>query len=145
MTVTVNFKDLGNFEKSSTKSITFEPSKYYTLNFAADSEALVQELETSLGKLEQDLMTLEQRIEALETNAEKIKVLVDQIQSVALMSEYLENSAFAYYAQQSVGMLKMDINLQYIVRPAAAMSLLRQITQRFNREKMKIYFGGISL
>ena len=130
MTVTVNFKDLGNFEKSSTQSITFEPSKFYTLNFAADSEALVQELETSLGKLEQDLLTLEQRIEALETNAEKIKVLVDQIQSVALMSEYLENSAFAYYAQQSVGMLKMDINLQYIVRPAAAMSLLLEICKK---------------
>lgn len=130
MTVTVNFKNLGNFEKSSTQSITFEPSKYYTLNFAADSEALVQELETSLGKLEQDLLTLEQRIEALETNAEKIKVLVDQIQSVALMSEYLENSAFAYYAQQSVGMLRMDINLQYIVRPAAAMSLLLKICKK---------------
>ena len=127
MTVTLEFKNYGQFQKSSSAAVTFEPSKYYTLDFNADSETLVKELVEDLDALEPELSDLESQLSELETNAEKIAVLVDQIQSVALMSEYLENSAYAYYAKQAVGMLKLDVKLTYMVRPAAAMELLLEI------------------
>ena len=127
ITATLNTKSLGDVSKTSTQSFSFNPSKYYTLDFNVDTETLVNELDGRISGIEGNIASLEQRIKALETNAERIKVLVDQIQSVALMSEYLDNAVYAYYANQSIGMLKMDINLHYMVRPAAAMSLLLDI------------------
>ena len=127
MIVTLEFKNYGQYQKSSSAAVTFEPSKYYTLDFNADSETLVKELDEHLDDLEPELSELEDQLSVLETNAERIDVLVDQIQSVALMSEYLENSAYAYYANQSIGMLKLDVKLTYMVRPAAAMELLLEI------------------
>ena len=127
MTVKLTTKSLGDFTKTSTQRFSFEASKYYTLNFNVDTDALVEELTSGLNDLEQDLSDIENQLAGLETNAEKISALVDQIQSVALMSEYVENAVYAYYANQSVGMLKMDVNLHYMVRPAAAMSYLLAI------------------
>lgn len=127
MTVKLTTKSLGDFTKTSTQRFSFEASKYYTLNFNVDTDALVEELTYGLNNLEQDLSDIENRLAGLETNAEKISALVDQIQSVALMSEYVENAVYAYYANQSIGMLKMDVNLHYMVRPAAAMSYLLAI------------------
>ena len=127
MTVVVNTKELGSLTKTSTQTFKFVPSKYYTLNFNLDSEVLVEELVEDLNNLEPELSDIEDQLKDLETNAEKIKALVNQIQSVALMTEYLDNAVYAYYANQSIGMLKMDVNLHYMVRPAAAMSLLLDI------------------
>lgn len=127
MTVKLTTKSLGDFTKTSTQRFSFEASKYYTLNFNVNTDALVEELTSGLNDLEQDLSDIENQLAGLETNAEKISALVDQIQSVALMSEYVENAVYAYYANQSVGMLKMDVNLHYMVRPAAAMSYLLAI------------------
>ena len=124
MSVTVNTKDYGAITKTSTKEVEFEAAKFYTLNFEADTETLVQEIDEALGRFDEDLTDLESRLDQLETNAEKISLLLDQIQSVALMTDYTNNSIYAYYANQSIGMMKMDINLQYMVRPSAAMSLL---------------------
>ena len=124
MSVTVNTKEYGSLNKTSTQTFTFEPSKYYTLNFNVDSETLVEELVGKLDVLEPTLSDLESQLAALETNAEKVKVLVDQIQSVALLSEYLDNAVYVKYAQQMYSMMKLDFQLNYIVRPAAAMELL---------------------
>ena len=127
MTVTVNTSDFGPVSKTSTQVVTFEPAKFYTLNFNADSETLVQEIEQKLGGFDEDLTDLESRLDQLETNAEKISVLLDQIQSVALVSEYLNNAAYAPYAKQMYNKLTVGIKLRYLVRPAAAMELLLDV------------------
>ena len=127
MTVTVNTSDFGPVSKTSTQVVTFEPAKFYTLNFNADSETLVQEIEQKLGGFDEDLTDLESRLDQLETTAEKISMLLDQIQSVALMTEYLDNAVYAPYAQLTYSKLKMDIKLDFIVRPAKAARLLLDI------------------
>ena len=124
MSVTVNSKEYGPISKTSTQTFRFEPSKYYTLNLNADSETLVEELVGGLSNLEQDMSEIEDKLAALETNTEKISALVNQIQSVVLVSEYLENAVHVKYAQQMYSMLKMDFKVDYLVRPAAAMQLL---------------------
>ena len=127
MAVKLTTKSLGDFTKTSVRSFTFEASKYYTLNFNVDSDALVEELAGDLGSLEEDLDDLESRLAQLETNAERIRVLVDRIQSVALMTDHLDNKVYASFAQQMYSKLKMGIKLRYLVRPAAAMKLLLDI------------------
>lgn len=130
MSVELNSNQYGDLSKTSTQAFTFEPSKYYTLNLNTDSEALIEELAADLNELELDLSQLENQLAGLETRAERISALVNQIQSVAFVSDYIENAAYAYYANQSVGMMKMDVKLNYIVRPAAAMSLLIDLCKK---------------
>ena len=125
--VTLNYKEFGTFEKTSTQDFTFEASKYYTLNLNADSETLVTELVTGLNDLELNLSEIENQLAALETNAEKISALVNQIQSVALVSEYLDNAVYVKFAQQMYSMMKFDFKVDYLVRPASAMSLLLEL------------------
>lgn len=127
MKVDLTFKEYGDYTKSSSQAFTFEPSKYYTIDFNADSQTLVQELTGTIGSLETDLSGLEERLSELETAAEKISVLLEQIQSVALVSEYLDNATYAPYAQLMYSKLKMDIKLDFIVRPAKAAELLLDI------------------
>ena len=127
MTVMLTTKSLGDFEKTSTQNFTFEPAKYYTLNFNVDADALVEELAGNIGTLEGDLADIEDQLAQLETNAEKISALVDQIQSVALMTDYLDNKVYASYAQQMYNKLTVGIKLKYVVRPAKAMALLLDI------------------
>ena len=127
LTATLNFKEYGDFDKTSAAEFTFEPSKYYTLDFNADSETLVKEITDPLDAMGLKLPGLEDRLAALETTAEKISMLLDQIQSVALMTEYLDNAVYAPYAQLTFSKLKMDIKLDFIVRPAKAAGLLLDI------------------
>ncbi len=127
LTATLNFKEFGAFEKSKTADFTFEPSKFYTLDFNADSETLVQEITGPLDEMDLEMAGLEEKIAALETSAEKISVLVDQIQSVALMTEYLDNAVLAPYAQLMYSKLKMDVKMDFIVRPAKAAELLLEV------------------
>jgi len=128
LTATLNFKEYGAFDKTSAAEFTFEPSKYYTLDFNADSETLVQEIVSASDDLEGRLDELESQLAALETVAEKISLLVDQIQSVALMTEYLDNAVYAPYAKTSMNkMFKKPIALDYTVRPAKAMELLLEV------------------
>lgn len=120
MTVTLNFKEYGEYTKSSAQEFTFAPSKFYTLDFNADSETLVAELDGSLTDLEGALDDAEDKLDGMESDAEAIAALLKQIQSVALMTEYLDNSVYAIYSQvSSYQRLKVDIELDYIVRPAA--------------------------
>lgn len=127
LTATLNFNEYGAFDKTSAAEFTFEPSKYYTLNFNADSETLVKEITDPLDAMDLELPGLEDRLAALETTAEKISMLLDQIQSVVLMTEYLDNAVYAPYAQLTYSKLKMDIKLDFIVRPAKAARLLLDI------------------
>ena len=127
LTATLNFKEYGDFDKTSAAEFTFEPSKYYTLDFNADSETLVKEITDPLDAMDLELPGLEDRLAALETTAEKISMLLDQIQSVVLMTEYLDNAVYAPYAQLTYSKLKMDIKLDFIVRPAKAARLLLDI------------------
>lgn len=122
--VTVRFKDYGDYQKSARSEFVFAPSKFYSLNLKMDSEKLIEEISGSLGSVEDELDDLEDRLSQMETAAEKISHLVDQIQSVALMTEYLDNAVYAGYVQQMYSKLKKDIELTYVVRPAKAMKLL---------------------
>ena len=126
---TLALKDFGDYEKTSSTEVTFAPAKYYTLNFNSDTEALVTEITEGLDNIEASLLGLEERIASLETAAEKVAVLVDQIQSVALVTEYLDNAVYAAYAKKMYGGTKMDIEVSYMVRPAAAMQLLLEVCE----------------
>lgn len=124
LTATLDFKDYGAFDKTSVNEFTFAASKFYTLDFNADSETLVKEISDPLDAMDLELPGLADRIAALETTAEKISVLLDQIQSVAIMTEYLDNSVYASYAQLMYKKLKMDVRMDFMVRPAKAAELL---------------------
>lgn len=125
LTATLNFKEYGDHSKTSAAEFTFEPSKYYTLNFNADSETLVQEIVSASDDLEGKLDELESQLAVLETAADKISLLVNHIQSLALMTEYLDNAVYASYAKTSMNkMFKKPIALDYTVRPAQAMEFL---------------------
>lgn len=127
MSVTVNFAEFGEFHKSKTFDFEFVPAKYYTLDLNADSETIVSELVGEIGGIEDELDDLEDRLAALETTAQKVSLLLDQIQSVSLMTEYLDNAVYAPYGRASSGSVKKPITLDYIVRPAKAMDLLLDI------------------
>lgn len=125
--VDLAFKEYGDYTKSSSQAFTFLPSKYYTIDFNADSQTLVQEITEPLGSLETDLSELEEKLSGLETAAEKISVLLEQIQSVALMTEYLDDAVYAPFAKPMYGVLTMDIKMDFMVRPAGVMALLLDV------------------
>ena len=129
LTATLNFKEYGAFDKTSAADFTFEPSKYYTLDFNADSQTLVKAITDPLDAMELELPDLEARLAALENSAEKISLLLNQIQSLALMTEYLDNAVYAPYAQMAYSKEKKDIKLDFIVRPAKAAELLLKICE----------------
>ena len=136
MSVTVNFAEFGEFHKSKTfdSEFEFKPAKYYTLNLNADSETIVSELVGEIGGIEDELDDLEGRLAALETTAQKVSLLLDQIQSVSLMTEYLDNAVYAPYARMLkdggvVSYAMADISLDYIIRPAKAAELLLQVCE----------------
>lgn len=129
MTVKLTTKSLGDFTKTSSQNFTFSASKYYTLNFDLDLDPLVEELLTDIEDFDAGISDIEDQLSQLETNAEKIAALVDQIQSVALVTEYLDNAVYAPYAQQMYNKLTVGIKLRYVVRPAKAMRLLLDICE----------------
>lgn len=117
LTITVEFKNLGEYEKTSSistsKPATFKPSKYYKLNFNNTEELVVTELVGMFDKVEGNLPD----IDGVEGD---VAALLAQIQSVTLMTEYLDNSAYAPYGIFNNGMQKLDISLDYIVKPESA-------------------------
>lgn len=115
--VTMKFKNLGEYEKvssvSSQNPIVFKPAKYYNLSFSNSEELVIEELDEKLDDLEQDLPSLDE----LEAN---VNELLSQIQSMTLMTEYLDNSVYAPYGIFSSGIQKKDIALDYIIKPESA-------------------------
>lgn len=116
LTVSIDFKDLGEYSRTVDADITFEPSKYYTINFNVDAQALVTSMENRIGSVEDDIDAIKDRITAAEGD---LSAILSQIQSVALMGDYADNSVIAPYADFSSSKMKIDIELDYIVRPAS--------------------------
>ena len=121
LTITLQFKNLGEYEKASSistsKPATFKPAKYYNLNVVNSEELLVSEVTGRLEDLEQNLPNLDE-VEA------SVAALLAQVQSVTLMTEYLDNSAYAPYGIFNNGLQKLDVALDYIVKPESAAQAL---------------------
>ena len=129
LTLSMTFKDYGNYEKKTTKQFVFEPAKYYTLNFSSDCDEIVTELSGDLGSIEAELPELSDRVEGLD----ELRKLLSQVQSVALMSEYSDNTVLASYAMLQYGMQKMDVELNYLIRPASvAAELVENYSNAFS-------------
>lgn len=118
--ITMTFKGLADYRKSVNKTLTFEPSKYYSLNFNSEKEPVIAEITGPLDEMEGQLPGIDDRLDELD---ERVQEIIAQIQSVALMSEYTDNSVPAPYADFST-MEKQDIVLDYVVRPASAVKAL---------------------
>jgi hypothetical protein len=93
------------------------PAKYYTIGFTSDSELIITEMQNDLTDIETNLPNLDE----VEGN---VKELLGQIQSVSLMTEYLDNAVYARYAQMTYSKQKIDLSLDYIIRPEAAAEAL---------------------
>ena len=117
LTIKVNFKNLGEYVRANQKTLTFKPAKYYNLNFNNTEELVVEEVEVKLEDLEQNLPNLDE----VEAN---VAALLAQVQSVTLMTEYLDNSAYAPYGIFNNGLQKLDVALDYIVKPESAAQAL---------------------
>ena len=113
--VTLNYKEYGDYTKTLKTAPTFLPAKYYTLGFTSDSELII----TQMNK---DVEILENRLPSLDELEGNVEGLLNQIQSVSLMTEYLDNSVYAHYAElgYGFGLNKMDLSLDYIVKPETA-------------------------
>ena len=119
--ININFKNLGPYEKVSQVStqnpVTFKPAKYYNLNFNNAEELVVSEFDGKLGDIEEDMPGLD-KVES------DINALLSQIQSVTLMTEYLDNQVYASYGTFNNGIQKLDVALDFIVKPVAAAQAL---------------------
>lgn len=121
LSATLNFNELGDYTKKFTVStvtpVTLLPSRYYNLDINSTEELVVSEIAGRLEDLENSLPDLDE----LEGD---VADLLSRIQSVSLMTEYLDNSAYAPYGNFNVGMQKMDVTLNYIVKPESAAQAL---------------------
>lgn len=115
--VTLNYKDCGDYTRTLKTAPTLEPSQYYVIGFNSDSNEIILKLANSVTALEGLLPSLDQ----LEGN---VQGLESQIQSVTLLSEYINNAAYAQYGQFNTGLQKLDLQLDYIVRPEYAAEAL---------------------
>ena len=124
LTITVNFKNIGQYEKTSSvsaqKPVTFKPAKYYSLNFSNSEELVIAEIE---GKLED----VEGNIPDLDEVESDVNALLSQIQSVTLMTEYLDNYVYASYGTFNNGIQKKDVALDFIIKPEAAAEVLVEV------------------
>lgn len=118
MSVSVESDESGTIEKSSDRTFTLLPSKYYTLDFSSNSAALLAELDGRVGSIEDALGELGEKMDGAEADASSLEVLLSRIQSVTLLSDYLDNAVYAPYANLSSSKMKKDIVLDYIIRPA---------------------------
>lgn len=115
--VTLNYKEYGDYTKSLKQAPTLMPAKYYTIGFTSDSEMIITEIQKDLTGIETNLPSLDQ----LE---EDVASLLNQVQSVSLLTEYLDNAAYARYAQMTHSKQKLDVSLDYIVKPESAAEAL---------------------
>lgn len=113
LTITVSYKNIGEYTKTSSvsadKPATFKPGMYYKLNFKNTEELVIEEFDAALDKVEGDVADL-----------------VAQIQSATLLTEYLDNAVYARYAQMTYSKQKIDVSLDYIVRPETAAEALAE-------------------
>lgn len=124
LSITLNFKELEDCNKvysvSAEKPTTLAPAKYYNLKVLNTEELVIEEM---LGGIVPP--TIDPELE------ENVEALLSQIQSVSLMTEYLDNSVYARYAQMTYSKQKIDVSLDYIIRPEAAAEAL---VEAFNQD-----------
>ena len=122
LTLNITYKNLGVYEKVITFAdpYEFKANKYYNLNLTSTEEPIVTEITGKLDEVEGGIPSLDE-LEKMEGDISKI---VSQIQSMTLLSEYLDNAAYANYAQFNSGLEKLDITLDYVVKPVAAAEAL---------------------
>ena len=122
LTLNITYKNLGVYEKVVTFAdpYEFKANKYYNLNLTSTEEPIVTEITGRLDEVKEGISSLED-LEKMEGDISKI---VSQIQSMTLLSEYLDNAVYANYAQFNSGVEKLDITLDYIVKPVAAAEAL---------------------
>ena len=136
LTLSVDYvADLGTVSKTTQLKAVFEPSKYYTLNFNVSSDALLVELDGALDNMIGGLTAFEGSLESAEGNVE---ALLAQVQSVTLMTEYLDNSAYAHFSVINGRPEKLDVKLDYIVKPESSADAL---VEAFQTDKS--VFSGI--
>lgn len=130
LTLSVDYVgDYGNVSKTTQLAAVFEPSKYYTLNFDVSSDRLLVELDGALDNMIDGLTEFEGKLEAAETDVE---TLLAQVQSVALMTEYMDNSVYAPYGNFSAGFRKESVTLDYLIKPSTAAEALVEAFRQDN-------------
>ena len=130
LTLSVDYVgDYGNVSKTTQLAAVFKPSKYYTLNFDVSSDRLLVELDGALDNMIDGLTEFDGKLKAAETDVE---TLLAQVQSVALMTEYLDNSVYAPYGNFSVGFRKGAVTLDYLVKPSTAAEALVEAFRQDN-------------
>ena len=127
LTLAVNYKGLGEVSKTAQMDVTLRPSTFYTLNFNPSSEDLISELTGALDEVIGGLTEFEGDLDAV---GKDVAELLAQVQSVTLMTEYLDNSAYATYGVFNSGMQKFDISLDYIIKPESAAEALVQAFEK---------------
>ena len=138
LTIRQVYTDIGEIERTVNVNLNILPSKYYRLNINGDSQTLITELKGKVEDLEGDGSSAEGDLDNLEGDAAALERLLSQVQSVALMTEYLGNEVYAPYADFVSSRKKMDVRLDYIVRPASVASeLVRNHPEAFSA----LYFG----
>ena len=121
LTIKMNFKEYGDYHREVVKPFKFEKSKFYTLNFNSQSELIVTPLYEGQDVAIGNLADIDGRLAAAE---EEINKLLSQVQSVSLMTEYIDNSAYAQYGVFNNGTQKLDISLDYLIKPDSAAEAL---------------------
>ena len=111
--VTLNYKEYGDYTKRLKSAPTFAPAKYYTIGFTSDSEVIITEMSKDVEYLENNLPSLDEL-------KENVEALLEQVQSVTLFTEYLDNAAYAPYS----ALMKNDLVLDYIIKPESAAEAL---------------------
>lgn len=117
LTLTVMYEGYGEVSKTTELDATFAASKFYTLDFDASSQTLVKELEGALDKTLGGLTEFEGSLGSVEAD---VDALLAQVQSVSLMTEYLDNAAYAHYSMFGNRPEKIDVSLDYIIKPESA-------------------------
>lgn len=130
LTVRVNFKDYSSYEKTLNQDIVFEPSKYYSLTLAG-KDMVINHIDGRLDTVEGSLADIDDRLDDVEGTPSSVDDILKQIQSVSLMSEYLDNEVYARYAQLTYSKQKLDLTLDYIIRPESAVDGL---VEAFNED-----------
>lgn len=118
----------------------FSVNKYYNLNFPSDLASILSNAEKKIEIVEKDIDDFSYQLDSLEN---QVGGLVNQIQSVSFLSEYTENLVYARYAPLQIGTSYLDLDMDFMIRPAsAAQELLDRCSEQGNLSdvfKMLVY------
>lgn len=124
LTITLDYGEpYGTFElvKDLGAGYTFETAKYYNLNFPSDLDTILSAAEKDIEIVETDINGLDESLDKVESD---IAGLLSQIQSVSYLSDYTENVAYASYTNLYSGISYLDMDFNYMIRPASAAQAL---------------------